>query len=53
MRRTPRARGEAYVKYLIEKMDAKHALQIVPECGHNDRCGYPPDAVLPIIFPGK
>jgi len=23
----------------------------VPECGHNDRCVYTTDAVLPIIFP--
>ncbi len=48
---TRRARGEAYVKYLNEKMGAKHAMQIVPECGHNDRCVYTTDAVLPVIFP--
>jgi pimeloyl-ACP methyl ester carboxylesterase len=48
---TRRARGEAYVKYLNEKMGAKHAMQIVPECGHNDRCVYTPDSVLPVIFP--
>jgi pimeloyl-ACP methyl ester carboxylesterase len=50
---TRRARGEAYVKYLNEKMGAKHAIQIVPECGHNDRCVYTTDAVLPVIFPQK
>ena len=48
---TRRARGEAYVKYLNERLGAKHAVQIVPECGHNDRCVYTTDAVLPVIFP--
>jgi pimeloyl-ACP methyl ester carboxylesterase len=48
---TRRARGEAYVKYINERLGAKHAVQIVPECGHNDRCVYTTDAVLPIIFP--
>jgi pimeloyl-ACP methyl ester carboxylesterase len=48
---TRRARGEAYVKYVNEKLGAKHAVQIVPECGHNDRCVYTTDAVLPVIFP--
>jgi pimeloyl-ACP methyl ester carboxylesterase len=35
---TRRARGEAYVKYLNERLGAKHGVLIVPECGHNDRC---------------
>jgi pimeloyl-ACP methyl ester carboxylesterase len=48
---TRRARGEAFVKYLNERLGAKQAIQIVPECGHNDRCVYTTDAVLPIIFP--
>jgi pimeloyl-ACP methyl ester carboxylesterase len=48
---TRRARGEAYVKYINERLGAKHAVQIVPECGHNDRCVYTTDAVLPLIFP--
>ncbi|HEY7287237.1 MAG TPA: alpha/beta fold hydrolase [Vicinamibacterales bacterium] len=48
---TRRARGEAYVKYVNEKLGAGHAVQIVPECGHNDRCVYTTDAVLPVIFP--
>jgi pimeloyl-ACP methyl ester carboxylesterase len=48
---TRRARGEAYVKYVNEKLGAKHAVQIVSECGHNDRCVYTTDAVLPVIFP--
>ena len=48
---TRRARGEAYVKYVNEQFGAKHPLQIVPECGHNDRCVYTTDAVMPVIFP--
>jgi pimeloyl-ACP methyl ester carboxylesterase len=48
---TRRARGEAYVKYVNEKLGAKHAVQIVSECGHNDRCVYTTDKVLPVIFP--
>jgi pimeloyl-ACP methyl ester carboxylesterase len=48
---TRRARGEAYVKYVNEKLGARHQVQIVPECGHNDRCVYTTDGVLPVIFP--
>lgn len=48
---TRRARGESYVKYVNERLGARHAVQIVPECGHNARCVYTTDAVLPIIFP--
>ena len=48
---TRRARGEAFVKYVNERLGAKHAVQIVPECGHNDRCVYTTDKVFPVIFP--
>jgi pimeloyl-ACP methyl ester carboxylesterase len=48
---TRRARGEAYFKYIADRLGAKPAVQIVPECGHNDRCVYTTDAVLPVIFP--
>jgi pimeloyl-ACP methyl ester carboxylesterase len=48
---TRRSRGEAYVKYVNEHFGARHAIQIVSECGHNDRCVYTTDAVLPLIFP--
>jgi pimeloyl-ACP methyl ester carboxylesterase len=50
---TRRARGEAFVKYVNEHLGAKHDVQIVPECGHNDRCVYTTAEVLPIIFPKK
>ena len=48
---TRRARGEAYVKYISEKFGAKHPIIIVDECGHNNRCVFTTDNVLPVIFP--
>ena len=48
---TRRARGEAFVKYISEHLGAKPAVQIVSECGHNDRCVYTTDKVFPVIFP--
>jgi pimeloyl-ACP methyl ester carboxylesterase len=50
---TRRARGEAYAKFVNEKLGAKHSIQIVSECGHNDRCVYTTTEVLPVIFPEK
>jgi pimeloyl-ACP methyl ester carboxylesterase len=48
---TRRARGEAYVKYVNEQLGAHHAIHIVSECGHNNRCVFTTDEVLPVIFP--
>lgn len=48
---TRRARGEAFFKYVNETLGAKHRAMIVSECGHNDRCVFTTDAVLPVIFP--
>lgn len=48
---TRRARGEAFVKYINEHLGASAKVMIIPECGHNDRCVYTTDAVLPVIFP--
>jgi pimeloyl-ACP methyl ester carboxylesterase len=48
---TRRARGEAFLKFVNETFGAKHQALIVPECGHNDRCVYTTDVVLPFIFP--
>ena len=48
---TRRARGEAFFKYVTETLGAKHKAIIVPECGHNDRCVFTTDVVLPLIFP--
>jgi len=48
---TRRARGEAFVKYVNDMLGAKHPIQVVSECGHNDRCIFTTDAVFPAIFP--
>jgi pimeloyl-ACP methyl ester carboxylesterase len=48
---TRRARGEAFVKYLNDRLGAQAKVVIVPECGHNDRCIFTSEAALPVIFP--
>jgi pimeloyl-ACP methyl ester carboxylesterase len=48
---TRRARGEAFFKYVTEKMGAQHKAIIVSECGHNDRCIFTTNAVFSTIFP--
>jgi pimeloyl-ACP methyl ester carboxylesterase len=48
---TRRARGEAFVKYVNERLGGHAKAMIVPECGHNDRCVYTTDEVLKVIFP--
>lgn len=48
---TRRARGEAFFAYLQQRWHAHHTLQIVPDCGHNARCVFTADEVLPILFP--
>ncbi len=48
---TRRARGEAFFKYVTETLGAKHKAIIVSECGHNDRCVFTTNVVLPVIFP--
>lgn len=48
---TRRARGEAYVKFIVERLHAKARAVIVEECGHNNRCIFTDAAVLPLIFP--
>ena len=37
--------------YINARLGASAKALIVPECGHNDRCVYTTDAVLPVIFP--
>lgn len=48
---TRRARGEAFVNYIDQHFGAQGKIMIIPECGHNDRCVYTTDTVLPVIFP--
>jgi pimeloyl-ACP methyl ester carboxylesterase len=48
---TRRARGEAFVTFVNQKLGGHAQIQIVSECGHNDRCVFTTDTVLPVIFP--
>lgn len=48
---TRRVRGEAFVTYVNDKLGGHARIQIVPECGHNDRCVFTTDTVLSVIFP--
>lgn len=48
---TRRARGEAFAKYIKEKLGASPKVQIVSECGHNARCMFTSEDALPILFP--
>jgi hypothetical protein len=48
---TRMARGIAYGKYVNEKLGAHHQTVTVPLCGHNGRCMFTADPVLPLIFP--
>ena len=45
------ARGQAYAKYVNEKLGAKHTVVIVGLCGHNARCMYTSEAALKVLFP--
>jgi len=44
-------RGLAYQKYLNERYGAHHKAVVVPLCGHNARCMFTADVVLPLAFP--
>jgi pimeloyl-ACP methyl ester carboxylesterase len=48
---TRQARGQAFGKYVNEKLGAHHEVVIVPECGHNARCMFTAEVALPLIFP--
>jgi pimeloyl-ACP methyl ester carboxylesterase len=45
------ARGEAFGKFVNEKLGAHHVIKIVPECGHNARCMFTSEDALPLLFP--
>jgi hypothetical protein len=45
------ARGQAFAKYVAQKYNAQHKVVVVPLCGHNARCMFTSDAVMPLIFP--
>jgi hypothetical protein len=45
------ARGQAFGKYVNEKLNANHQTVIAPLCGHNARCMFTADIALPVLFP--
>jgi hypothetical protein len=45
------ARGQAFGKYVTDKYGAPHKTMVVPLCGHNARCMFTADLVLPLLFP--
>lgn len=45
------ARGEAFGRYVNEKLGGHHVVVIVPLCGHNARCMYTSEVALPLLFP--
>ena len=45
------ARGQAFCRYVNQKFGARHALTVVPLCGHNARCMFTAEIALPILFP--
>jgi pimeloyl-ACP methyl ester carboxylesterase len=46
-----RERGQAFSNYVNEKYNAQQKLMVVPLCGHNARCMFTAEPVLPILFP--
>lgn len=48
---TRMARGEAYARYVNERLGGHHEVRIVPLCGHNARCIFTSDTALELIFP--
>lgn len=47
------ARGLAYARYLNEFHGARHQAIVVPLCGHNARCMFTNNRILPVLFPGE
>jgi pimeloyl-ACP methyl ester carboxylesterase len=45
------ARGQAFGRYVNEKLDGHHTVTVVPECGHNARCMFTAEVALPLLFP--
>ena len=45
------ARGQAFGKYVNDKLGAHHTTTMVPLCGHNARCMFTADPVLKLVFP--
>jgi hypothetical protein len=50
---TRRARGQAYAKFVNERLGGHHAVVVVTACGHNGRCIYTSEPWLRIAFQGN
>jgi pimeloyl-ACP methyl ester carboxylesterase len=48
---TRQARGQAYAKYVNEKLGGKHTVVVVTGCGHNGRCIYTSEPFIRLAFP--
>ncbi len=48
---TRRARGEAYAKFVNERLGGHHEVVVVTGCGHNGRCIYTSEPWLRLAFP--
>jgi pimeloyl-ACP methyl ester carboxylesterase len=48
---TRQARGQAYAKYVNERLGGHHQVVVVTGCGHNGRCMYTSEPWLEIAFP--
>ena len=44
-------RGQAFAKYVNERLGAHHGFMVIPLCGHNARCMFTADAALALLFP--
>ena len=45
------ARGQAFATYVSQKFNAQQKAVVVPLCGHNARCMFTAESVLPMLFP--
>jgi hypothetical protein len=45
------ARGQAFAAYINKKYSVQQKLMVVPLCGHNARCMFTAEPVLPMLFP--
>src|SRR5262245_29701258 len=44
-------RGQAFATYVNRKYNAQQKILVVPLCGHNARCMFTAEPVLPMLFP--
>lgn len=44
-------RGQAFARYVNERLGAHHGFMVIPLCGHNARCMFTADPALALLFP--